>query len=440
MRQIMISLAAAFLGSGAWAQPTVNPAMTAPLENGFVRVGEIVSTSRNNIGAAAFLFPRDGKLVTGLHPSISDEVFLGGINAVNSLYGQLDYNLVSYGWKNSRPGFHTVDVAVRGNYGLSVPREIFRILKTGTARSPYDLSSFRAFGNLYGEISYGYSRQINDKLAAGGRVKLLAGLNSAEISARKFELATTDEEYRIDLDADIDLTNRNRKVGEDGDGYLDYSSIMGKGKLGTPTGAGLAVDLGLVWKPIRNLSLSASLLDLGGILWYYGNGGKSSGSYSFQGLKDLATDEFEEEKMAAKLKETGEEFLKVIKPKTVKDCFKLKPVPLTARLGADYGFPFCDRLSASCSFLYTGYRYCTPYWEARGGLALDIPGIARISASAGGSSYGFVYGAGGSVDFLQFRLYARYESGAGGTIPYESIPLKANSKSLVIGLVYMIRE
>ena len=438
-QRIILSIFVLAFGTGAWAQSTANPAENAFLDNGFVRIGEFQSNSRNNVGAASFLFPSGDKLVTGLHSSISNEEFLGGLKSVNSLYSQIDYNLVSYGWKDGTRGFHTLELGARINYGLSIPKEIFQILKTGTAQSPYNLSPLRAFGNVYGEIAYGYSLPLSDKFSIGGRVKLLVGLNSVDVISRRFNFTATEEQYMLDLDADIDLTNRNKKIGSNDEGYLDYTSFSGKGKLGIPTGGGLAFDLGLVWKPFDGFSLSASVLDLGGILWYYGNAGTSSGSYSFEGLKDLTIKDLEQDKIVAKLKDTGEEVLGVIRPKAVDGCVKFKAIPLNANMKASYAMPFWKPLSLDASGFYTGYSYCAPYWEARGGLSLDFPGLAHLGLSAGGGAYGFVYGVNASVEFKSFRLYAAYENGIGGTIPYESTPLKANNKTLLIGLVYLIK-
>ena len=401
MKKTVITLAILAFGVALWAQDK-NPAGNASLENGFVRIGEFQSLSRNNVGASAFLFPSGDKLVTGLHSSVSADDFLGGLKAVNSLYTQDDYNLVSYGWKDASRGFHTVEVGAKVNYGLSVPKEIFHILKTGTAQSPYDLSALQAFGNLYAEIAYGYALPISETFSVGARAKLLVGLNSVGISARNFTLTTTEDQYRLDMDADIDLTNRKKKVGTDQDGYLDYTSFSGKGKLGIPTGAGLALDLGLVWKPFDGFTVSASVLDLGGILWYYGNAGKSSGSYTFDGLKVLSTEEMTQDKLVSKLKAVGEEVLGVIKPKAVDKCFKWKAVPLNANMNVSYALPFWQKLSVDASCLYTGYSFCAPYWEARGGVSLDFPGLLHLGLSAGSGAYGFVYGFNGSVEFLSF--------------------------------------
>ncbi len=434
----LLTIAALVLGTGAWAQSiTDNPAENASRDGGFLRIGEFQSTTRNNVGASSFLFPSGDKLVTGLHSSVSAEEFLGGLKPVNSYYSQINYNLLSYGWKGVS-GYHSVDIGARVNYGLSVPEEIFRILKTGTAQSPYDLASLKAFGNLYGEIAYSYALPLGDNLSLGARVKLLVGLNSVDMVVRKLELTTTEEQYVVDIDADVDLTNRNKKVGTDGDGYLDYTSFSGKGKLGTPTGAGLAMDLGLVWKPFTGFTLSASAMDLGGILWYYGNAGKSSGTYTFEGLKDITDEEMDKDAILSKIKDAGEELLSVVKPKAVDEQWKVKAIPLSAKMKASYALPFLDMLSVDFSGLYTGYRYCVPYWEARGGLSFDYPGIARLELNAGSGACGFVYGINGSVDFLRFSLYASYENGTGGVIPYEGIPLKANNKQFTIGLTYKL--
>lgn len=437
MKKTVLIMAMLAIGSSVWAQN--NPAQNALLEYGFVRIGEFQSTSRNNVGASAFLFPYGDKLVTGLHSSVSADDFLGGLQAVNSRYVQEDYNLVSYGWKDKIRGFHTVEIGAKADYGLSLPKGFFQVLKTGTSQSPYDFSSLRAFGNLYAEIAYSYALPLNEQLFIGARAKLLVGLNSVDLVTRQMALVTTEEQYRLDLDADIDLTNRKKKIGTDEEGYLDYSSFSGKGKLRLPAGGGVALDLGVVWKPFRGFTLSASVQDLGGILWYYGNASRSSGSYTFEGLQDISAEDLTSDKLLAKVRQVGEEVLGVIKPKAVNKCFKWKAVPLTAHMNVSYAMPFWERLSADASVLYTGHNFCAPYWEARGGLSVDFPECFHLGASAGGGAYGFVYRVNGSVDFLSFRLYASFENGIGGVIPYEGTPLKANNKVLSIGLIYQIQ-
>ena len=141
----------------------------------------------------------------------------------------------------------------------------------------------------------------------------------------------------------------------------------------------------------------------------------------------------------ARINSVGEEVLAVVKPKAVDGRFKFKTIPLNANVKASYEMPFWKSLAIEASGLYTGYSYCAPYWETRGGLSLDFPHCCHLGASAGSGACGFVYGVNGSVEFQSFRLYASYENGIGGVIPYESTPLKANNKLLLIGLVYLIK-
>ena len=440
MKKTVFLIAAAFaVSTAALAQESPNPADYATLENGFVRIGELRNNSRNNVGASSFLFPSGDKLVTGLHSSIGADAFLSGLKDVNSLYNQLNYNLVSYGWKGSSYGYHTIEVGARAEYGLSVPKEIFQILKTGTSHSPYNLASLRAFGNLYGEIAYSFALPLGDRFFLGTRIKLLAGLSSVDVMAWKFQLTTTAEKYMFDLDADMDLTNAIKKIGTDENGYLDYTSISGKGKLGAPSGFGMALDLGFRWEVFDGFTLDASVSDIGGILWSYGNGGRSSGTYTFEGLKSLSIEEMNQEKVLAKVKDLGDEVVKVVRPKAVEKSVKIKDLPFSAAANAAYAMPFWKNLSVKASGLYTGYSFCAPYWEARGGLALDFPEVASLYASAGSGAYGFVYNVSGSVNFLSFKLYASFGNGIGGYVPYEDIPLKANSLSLVAGLIYLIK-
>ena len=91
-KKIIVAIAALTSCMGAWGQSLVNPAENAFLDNGFVRIGEFTSNSRNNVGAAAFLFPVGDQVVTGLHSSISTDHFLSGLEPVNSMFSQIEFS------------------------------------------------------------------------------------------------------------------------------------------------------------------------------------------------------------------------------------------------------------------------------------------------------------------------------------------------------------
>ena len=101
-----------------------NPALQN--ENSFLSVGQLESQTRNNVGAASFLYPRGEELVTALHSSVSAQEFLGSLKDNNTMGGSLNYSLFSYGWRKGA-SYQTAEVGVRAAYKTNVPKDIFSI-------------------------------------------------------------------------------------------------------------------------------------------------------------------------------------------------------------------------------------------------------------------------------------------------------------------------
>jgi hypothetical protein len=124
------------------------------------------------------------------------------------------------------------------------------------------------------EFSMGVSHALNDMITFGYRGKLLFG--GANISTKKSDilLKTSIENWTIDSKYDLNVSIPGLTIGRDSAGNFDMDSIKIDEDLMTPdyinaiTGNfGLGVDLGIHIKPVENLTLSASILDLGYIRW-----------------------------------------------------------------------------------------------------------------------------------------------------------------------------
>ncbi len=409
-----------------------NPAMTG--STSFLSLGRFNSGQRNNVGAAAFLYPLESGLATGLHPDVPAATFLGALPESCSTAGTIDYNLLSYGFA-SGAGFHTIDVSVRGSYGASVPSGLFKIAKLGTADIDYDLSSLRAFGNAYAEIAYGYSHKIGDFLSVGGRAKLLVGLAAADLKATRLDVGMSGTEYTADMALDMNLTSVSTKILYENIGQEGLPLTSAKHKWGKPCGIGAALDLGIEFTPIENLSISASVLDIGTIFWYYGNAATATGQIHFDGLHEVGVDQLN----SNSLKEIGsdliEQALGAIQLHSEANNKKFVAIPIQASAGIKYSMPFYDRLTLGATGRYV-WSDILPYWEARGGIGLNPCSWLDMSATAGYGSYGFIWGAAAAVRVLKFRITAGLQNGIGGTIPYTSTPLKANDKVLTLGVSY----
>lgn len=168
--------------------------------------------------------------------------------------------------------------------------------------SNYDISGQQLNINAYTEIGLGLSRQINSRLTVGARVKALLGIGNMELKLNRVamsanlpsdqqinqwssesywnsmtpsqaaqaaqELKDKFNNYHANLTVGAELKSSFKGLElqeEEGKDYVtdfDFDS----GKLGI-AGYGFGIDLGASYKILDNLTVSASVLDLGFISW-----------------------------------------------------------------------------------------------------------------------------------------------------------------------------
>ena len=410
-----------------------NPAISN--ESGFIGGVQFINQTRNNVGAASFLYPtEDGGLVTGLHKSISADKFLGSLPDISYFNRAIDFSIVSYGWRRG-DNYHTVEASVKGLYDASLPKEIFQIAKLGTRQQQYDLSGFQVGAKAYAELAYGYSRKLSDIVSVGARAKLLIGIESLRYDIDRFDMSFSEDGYEASICANLDFTSRMGKFRTDEEGHMKLLSLSAKDKLHWPSGGGLAVDLGVVVTPVEGLTISVSALNLGAMVWYYGNAGRSAGIVQFNGFDNLTLDQIKEKKILDQFNLLKDEFLSSMQLMSVKKRVCVETVPFTINAAVKYAMPFYNALSIGVSGNYVHWIGMS-YKEFRGSLAWNLSRKLGITGNIGKGDYGMVWGAALSVGIYKFHLNAGIQNGFGGTIPYSSTPLKANNKCMTVGLTY----
>ena len=242
----------------------------------------------SNVGAETFLFSRNDELVTGLHESVSSEEFLGKLKKNNYLEANLRLNILSFGFKKWG-GFNTFNLNVRSTTGFNLPRELFEFAKIGQedgAPASYDLSSIGVSTTNYVEFAFGHSRQITDKLRAGAKFKYLAGVAAADFSLDRMDVNMSGDRWSIRESGQLFTTNvvdiLYNQNGEIDDFELDA------GRLGV-AGNGIGFDFGASYQLLDNLTLSASLTDIGFITWKGSTATANPDEFVFDGLEDRST-------------------------------------------------------------------------------------------------------------------------------------------------------
>ena len=221
-----------------------------------------------NLGISDVLYNVDGKTTTFMNPKLSSDEVLKNINDVNRI-GTLDkIGILSAGFK-AFGGYNTVSINAVADVSVKVPGEMFNLLKNGVANKTYDLGDLRASGVAYGEIAFGHSRQVMKGLRVGATLKFMLGGGYMDAHMRNANLVLGENEWTVTTDADMrssvkGLTYKTKVNDRTGHRYVNGIDVDGTGL----NGFGMALDLGAVYEtPVKGLTVSLALLDLGFISW-----------------------------------------------------------------------------------------------------------------------------------------------------------------------------
>ena len=225
----------------------------------------------------------------------SNDKLFDRLKADNRLNVNLNTDILSFGWYRGK-GFWSVNVGLRADFGAALAKDMFSMMRTmngfaledvaGTNQS-YSLSNQTLNMKAYAEIGLGYSRRITEKLTVGGRVKVLLGLARVGMYINQFdlnldvpnlrnyqddasrgELSPSDwygKGYSYAADGNVITTLKGGGMTFDNNGMIDNFDLDA-GDLGI-AGSGFGIDLGASYKVWDNLTVSASILDLGFLKW-----------------------------------------------------------------------------------------------------------------------------------------------------------------------------
>ena len=274
----------------------LNPAFQ-PLSKVYISLPAIGYTSfglmNNSLALKDVVQYRDGRTMLFLNPQNAGgrDNFLRALRGNTMLRTDLQMNLLGFGFRTG-DGYWNFSLQARMDGQVSVPRDLFRLALEGTPElygNRYDLSPLGADVNAYLEAGLGYSHQINDKWTVGGKVKFLYGIANASTLNNSLELTAGMDQWTLRGSGTLNVSSPLLlSVSEEAIGYEMPGSVMDWVR---PSGLGAGIDLGVTYKPIEALTLSAAVTDLGFIRWQ-GNPNNVTYSidYAFDGFVDENTD------------------------------------------------------------------------------------------------------------------------------------------------------
>ena len=236
-------------------------------------IGNMNFGINSNLDISNLLHNVDGRTALFLNPKVDANKFLDGIHDKNRFSENLKVQVLGGGFR-SWGGYNTVELNVRQNLYLNLPGDLFRLAKNGIENKVYDLSNFGAHADAYGELAFGHSRQIDDKLRVGAKVKFLFGLANLNAKVEKAQLELKDDAYvgitsatlQTSLSSLRYATETEMRGPEGNKTEHTYVSGIDDASFGV-TGFGIGLDLGAEYKIDDHFKVSAALLDVGFISW-----------------------------------------------------------------------------------------------------------------------------------------------------------------------------
>jgi len=228
----------------------------------------VLSTVHLNYSNDAFTY---NQLASGTQLQL-DEVY-NRLGRMNMLSAELITYPLSFGFRQHH-NYYTFSVADRFSTYNTYSRKLAGLLLYGNSQYIGDvarLSNNRINGIYYREYSAGWSMEYDRNNTIGVRAKLLFGKVNLNTGASRAQLGTDIETFDLTVQGNVRLNSSFPLVLEqNASGAIDS---IGMGEISpfrllmNPRNPGLAVDLGIVHQYSDKVILSASMLDLGVIMW-----------------------------------------------------------------------------------------------------------------------------------------------------------------------------
>lgn len=295
----------------------------------------------------------DKKMTTFMNPYISASKALEGFsNGDNRIAGDVGIMLLSGGF-SAFGGYNTIELSSKTSFGMSLPYELFEFAKN-IGNKTYNIGDINVHAMSYAELALGHSRQINEKLRVGAKVKFLFGLGRADLKLQnmKADLAPNDK-WTVSGQAVADVSMKGFSYVTETDEYNDpdrgeYDKVGDVDLDGFGlSGFGMAVDLGAVYQINEDWRVNAAVLDLGFISWSNNmQAVNRSDMFEFSGFHDISVKDGSGVDIEDQTDKYGDQIADFINLKDNGDQGgRTTGIGATINVGAEYNLPVYRKIT-----------------------------------------------------------------------------------------------
>lgn len=168
-------------------------------------------------------------------------------------------------------GFYfNANISNRFNFDFTYPKDLVQFAVEGNGKNLLDKrASLDGLGlnlNSFMEYGIGVTKELGSRISIGGRVKLLSGITNIYTRKSNLGIYTDPTTFDITVDGGAEFNSSNVNG-------LFNDSTRSEALKNLPSSAfnfanrGVGFDFGLSFKTNDNMTITASVLDIGGISW-----------------------------------------------------------------------------------------------------------------------------------------------------------------------------
>lgn len=231
--------------------------------------------------------------------TISLSGLLEGIKDNNYLNMSFQKNFLNYGWIKGK-NYWTFGIGTSFNADVSYNKNFMEILVNGPGADdfltgePVSLDGTRWDVTVFQEYGVGFSRNVNDKLRLGGKLRLLSGAMNFKGSLDGVSITTAEDLTSLTIASAITTQSASPLLYDEVVTAGDTSSVLNAEETQSNLTSGLtgfsnvgvALDFGGSYQVNDQITAFASVRDFGMIKWGSGkkSTNKANATFSFEGF------------------------------------------------------------------------------------------------------------------------------------------------------------
>lgn len=245
-------------------QPSTQSYISLPII-GFLQF----NVGNNSLSIKDVIYNVNGKTISFLHPDGDVNRFYNTLKETSIIRADFQTNLLSFGFKYKTAFFNFSLIEKVEGFG-GIPKDFFRISLYGTTSinsNSFNLRGLQTDITAYTEAAVGYSKQLNDQLTVGTKVKFLVGNANVSNSNGELSIEANAEKWTLKGSG---VTNFSMPSAINISDNLNSIGINKPTKVSDwvqPLGYGAGLDFGATYLLTDRITFSAALLDIGFINW-----------------------------------------------------------------------------------------------------------------------------------------------------------------------------